>query len=75
MEILELPNLSYMTTSTVYFESHDKIFGDVTNRSYDITTFISKYLYFKKAKSSQFWWNRQKFNHFYSKNFWRLKKS
>ena len=50
IEMLELPNFGHMTTSTIYFESRDKILaGDVTDRSYDVITFVSKYLYFKKA--------------------------
>ena len=30
---------------------------------YDVITFISKYIYRKKAKSSHFRWNHQNFTH------------
>ena len=44
--MLELPNFDYITTSTILFESLDKVLLD---RNYDAITFMSKYLYFKKA--------------------------
>ena len=50
VEMLELPKFDHMTE----FESRDKCYSDVMNRNYDFITFISKYLYFKKAQSSQF---------------------
>ena len=50
IEMLELPNFGQMTKSTVCFESLDKIFaGDIMGRNYDVITFISKYLCFKKV--------------------------
>ena len=49
LEILELLNFSHMTTYTRIFESRNKFFDDVTERKYDIITFISKELYFKKG--------------------------
>ena len=50
IEMLELPNFGQMTKSTVCFESLDKIFaGDIKGRNYDVITFISKYLCFKKV--------------------------
>ena len=49
-EMLELLNFVYMTTSTIWFKSRDKmLFGDIVGKSYDVITFISNYLYFKKA--------------------------
>ena len=48
--MLELPNFGHMTTSRIKLEPRDKtFFGDVMNKYYDVITFISKYLYFKKA--------------------------
>ena len=41
--------LGHMTTSTIQFESYDETFGDAMDKYYDVTTFIKKYLYFKKA--------------------------
>ena len=41
-EMLELPNFGHMTTSTIWFESLDKFFGDVIDRNYDVITFISR---------------------------------
>ena len=42
MKILELPNFGHMNTSSIEFESHDKIlFGDVTDRNNDVITFFS----------------------------------
>ena len=51
IEMLELPNFGHMNTSTIQFESHDKIFQNAVNTNYDVVTFISKYIYFKKAQS------------------------
>ena len=45
--MLELPNFGHMTTSTMLFESHDKV--DVIHRNYYVQTVVSKYIYFKKA--------------------------
>ena len=42
--MLQLPN----------FEPGDKTVGGVMDQNYDVKTFISKHLYFKKAWSSQF---------------------
>ena len=39
--MLVLPNFGHIITSTIYFESRD-FFGDVMDRIYDVTTFISK---------------------------------
>ena len=53
--MLELPNFSQVTTSTIYFESCDKFFFDDTiDKNYDFITFFSKYLYFMKAWGSHF---------------------
>ena len=49
IEMLELPNVGHMTTSTIWCESRDKIFGDIMVLNYDVTSFILKYFYFKKA--------------------------
>ena len=49
--MLELPNFGHMNTSTIQFESHDKIFQNAVDTNYDVVTFISKYIYFKKAQS------------------------
>ena len=51
IEMLELPNFGHMNTSTIQFESHDKIFQNAVDTNYDVVTFISKYIYFKKAQS------------------------
>ena len=41
-----------MSTYTIKCESHKNIFvAEVMDRNYDALTFISKYLYFKKASS------------------------
>ena len=53
-EMLELPNFGHMSTSTIQFESHEKNFWDAVDTNYDVITFISKYIYFKKAQSSDF---------------------
>ena len=53
--MLELPNFGHMNTSTVKYESRDKNFvGDVTDRTYDVITFISKKRYFEKDWGSHF---------------------
>ena len=45
MEMIESPNFSHMTTSTMYFESLDKTFLVLyMDRNYDVIAFISKYL-------------------------------
>ena len=49
IEMLELPNFGHM--NTIQFESHDKIFQNAVDTNYDVVTFISKYIYFKKAQS------------------------
>ena len=49
IEMLELPNFSHITTFTKTFEWRDKILL-VMDGDYDVTTFISKYFYFKKVK-------------------------
>ena len=41
--------------------------GDIKDRNYDFIAFISKYLYFKKAYSSHFYWHHQNCNHVYLK--------
>ena len=48
IEMIELRNFGYMTTS---FKSRDviKIVGDVKYRDYDVITFVSKYICFKKT--------------------------
>ena len=75
-QILELPNFGHMTTSIIWFESCDKNFlGDVIDKIYDVITFISKYLYFKKGWGNHFCWHHQNFNHVYYNNLQRLKKS
>ena len=40
IEMLELPNVTHMTTSTVWFKSYDNILF-VTYRNYDAITFTS----------------------------------
>ena len=47
IEMLEWPNFDHMTSSTVWHESHDKVFLLTSN--YYAIQFILKYLYFKKA--------------------------
>ena len=55
IEILELQDFGRMNKPTIQFESRDTILvDDVMDRSYDVITFISKYLHFKKALGSQF---------------------
>ena len=49
LEVLELPSFSYMTLSIIQFESRGSFANDVIDKNYDVITFISKYLYFKKA--------------------------
>ena len=50
IEVLEFPNFGHMTTFIINFESLDKILLiNVIDRNYDVITFISKYLYLKKA--------------------------
>ena len=47
IKMLELPNFGHMTT---YNLSHViKFCCDVIDRNYDVITFISSYLYFKKV--------------------------
>ena len=49
-EVLELPNFGHMTKSTIKFVSGDKFFAaDAMEKNYHVTTFIFKYLYFKKT--------------------------
>ena len=48
-EMLELSNFGHMTTSTIQFESHDKVFGHIMDKNYGAITSISKYLYFNKG--------------------------
>ena len=47
--MLKLPNSGHMTTSTLEFESSDKILLVTSDGSYDVINFISKNLYFRKA--------------------------
>ena len=55
IEMLELPNLDHMTTSTMQFESNDKNFVcDIMDINYDFISFISKYRYLEKAWDSHF---------------------
>ena len=51
IEMFELPNFGHMTISTIKFESPDNILLATSWREiyYHVMTFISKYLYFKKA--------------------------
>ena len=51
--------LDHMTTTTIYFKSSNKFFGDVMNIHYDVITFVSEYSYFKEGWSSQFCWRHQ----------------
>ena len=45
IEMLELLNCGYMTTSTIKFESYEKKFvGDVIDKGYDDITFMKKIL-------------------------------
>ena len=52
--MLDLPNFGHMTTSTILLESCDKVLLVTSVGNYDVITFISKYLYFKKAWCNQF---------------------
>ena len=56
IELLELPIFGHTTTFGIQFElqKKKKNVGDVLDRDYDVITFISKYLNFKKTYSSQF---------------------
>ena len=54
IEMLELPNISHMTTFTINFEISEKIFDDDIDIYSDVMTLISKDSYFKKAWSCQF---------------------
>ena len=50
IEILKLTIFDYMTTSAIKFDLRDKNFvGVLMDRSFDVITFISKYLYFEKG--------------------------
>ena len=45
IEMLELLNFGYMTTSTIKFESYEKKFvGDIIDKGYDDITFMKKIL-------------------------------
>ena len=49
IEMLVLPNFGHITTSTIWFESRDKILLKTSwTQNYDVITFNSTYLYFKK---------------------------
>ena len=52
IENLGLLNHSHMVKSTIQFELRDNFIGDIVVKYYDVTTFISKYLYFNTT------WNR-----------------
>ena len=53
IEMLGLPNLGHMTTSTIQFEPCD-FAGDIMDINYDVIAFTSKYRFFKKALGSPF---------------------
>ena len=48
--MLELPNFGHMIVFTM-------------DRNYDVKTFISKHLYFKKTYSNHFCWHHENCNH------------
>ena len=54
IEMLELPNISHMTTFTINFETSEKSFDDDIDIYYEVMRLISKDSYFKKAWSCQF---------------------
>ena len=41
----EVQNFDNMVTSTVKFESHNEVFGDVMDRNYVVINFISKFFF------------------------------
>ena len=51
IEMLELPNISHMTTFTINFETSEKFFDEDIDIYSDVITLISKDSYFKKAWS------------------------
>ena len=65
IELLKLPNFRHMTTSTISFQSRDKIFFHVMARNYDFIASISKYLSFMKAQNNHFCRHHQNCNHVY----------
>ena len=73
--MLELPNFGHITTSTIHLSHVIKNFaGDIMIRSYDVITFNSKCVYFKKALSSQCSCHHQNCNHLFLKTSKDLKK-
>ena len=67
-EMLEIPNFGHMTTSTIEFESRNKIFAvDDMDRNYDVITFQNTFI-LEKVWSSQFCWHHQSWNHIYQNN-------
>ena len=72
-------NFSYTNARVTKLWSHDHIHNiiwvmwqnfvsDVIDRMYDVITFISKYLYFKKGWGRHFCWHQQKFKYVYYSN-------
>ena len=45
--MLALPNFDHMTTSTIQFQSRDKIFDDVMSKNYDVITFFKTPLFYE----------------------------
>ena len=81
---IEISSKNFVTFSFHPFASHHYIYniiwakrwhfvGDVMGNNDDVLIFISKYLYFKKAYSSQFCWHHQNCNHVYWNTFKDLK--
>ena len=67
-EMLEIPNFGHMTTSTIEFESRNKIFVvDGMGRKYDVIKFQNTVI-LKKVWSSQFCWHHQSCNDIYQNN-------
>ena len=53
-EILELPKFDDVNTSTRWFESRNKFFGDVMDINYGVIIFILKYLFLRELREANF---------------------
>ena len=73
-KMLELTNFSQSPHLQYNLNHVINIFGDAIVKDYDVITLISKYLYFKKAWSSQFYWHQLNCNRIYQKIFKDSKK-
>ena len=69
----ELTNFVHTTTSTIWFESHDKI-EDVMHANHDFVAFISKYLYLASTIVVNFADRIKVATMLFNKNPYRLKK-